>query len=482
MFTLSLHFLFFLLSLTLLVFKEDGLFIVLIAIFFAGLEIFLWAKRESREGEINWLHPIPGFVLGYSIIYYQLPFCYFAGFELSYYSRLVLFSSQNISYCVLLAAMGLASFFCGEQLVFLKNKKTATPIYDQRVSNSMIENYFVRVKNINTLFLLLTLAFFFLYLRSIGLSSFFGFNYGNQALEIGAFSSHFGFAYTIFLYLTILLEMTHIVFVRPKLFRDYIRAWDIRVLAVIFITLVPFVLSGDRGSYLQPLALVFVPYFLIVKPLRFTQAILFFIIISFFLVLVGDTRGGRFTSWSDALSSRILSVSNPAEWPTMELANSFGTFNIATVYFPDKYPYNNGINTLYRLSSLVPLSSYFTEIEKKNKESDYIFSSSLFFSNILTQGTFSSGSGTSSLADIYLDFGPYGIPFVLFLWGLIMAWISQKAVMTTSTVFVFLYAYYAYFGIYVNRSSFFFGWNNFVWVLIVYYFINNLYLQRRLRL
>lgn len=478
MLTLNLHLLFFLLSLILLLFQEDGLHVPLFALLFACIELFLWAKRERRLGTLNWCHPVPVFTLGYCIIYYQLPFCYLGDFPLSYYSNYVIFAPHNVSYCVLLGALGLSAFFSGEQFAYLKRGPSvaaevvaADPVQVQHDSE--------RIKSVNTLVLLATLAFFLLYLWSMGLGAYFGYSYGSKLATEGL-TPHFAFAYTILLYLAILFEMARLVMLRPNSLLSYLGSWDIRVLALTLVTIVPPVLSGDRSSYLQPMALLSVPFFIFVKRLRFGSAVAAVLVLAFALVLVGDTRGGRSVGWREALEARVEAAANPAEWPTIELANSFGTFNIATHYFPNRYEYNNGLNMFYRVSSLIPFTSVFTEVDKKNKENDYIFSSGLFFTNILTQGSFSSGSGTSSLADVYMDFGPYGIPFVLFAWGMFMGWISHKMLATGTAVFVFLYAYYSYFGIYVNRSSFFFGWNNFVWVILLYYFINKLYLKRRL--
>jgi oligosaccharide repeat unit polymerase len=479
MIALSQHFAFLFLSLMLLLLDQEGLWVVILILVFACVELCIWARRERLYGYLNWCHPIPVFVLGYCIVYYQLPFCYLAGFELSYYSNFVLFSLEDIPYCVLLGAAGLAAFFCGEQISFLREGKISRPVADLSRFNEGLGAFFIRIKKLNTIVLVLTIAFFVLYLEAIGglAETYFGFEYGGESNVLNIYSSHFEFAYTVFLYLAILIEMSRLVYIRPKSLSEYFMAWDKRILAVAAITLVPFILSGDRGAYLQPLALLLVPYFLFIKPLRFPQAVVVVVVAAFLLVLVGDTRARLDISWKQALASRIEVITNPAQWPTMELANSFGTFNIAVAYFPASYPYNNGLNLFYRFAALVPFSSQITEIEQKNEQSDFVFSSSLFFTNILTRGTFSSGSGTSSLADVYMDFGPYGVPVILFLWGIFMAWISRQAMTKNSGIFVFLYAYFSYYGIYVNRSSFFFGWNKLVWILLLFYFLDRLYLK-----
>jgi oligosaccharide repeat unit polymerase len=479
MIALNLHMLTMALFGVLLLGNEEGLFVVFLALFFAGCEIAIWAHREFISGRLNWCHPVPVFVLGYCIIFYQLPFVYLAGYNLGSYSEYVLFSSENISYCVLLAAIGLSSFFSGEQFLYLKRPKTFKTVRISTGEEVISLNQNLRFKKINYFILFCTVLFFYFYLNSLGgLILYLITGYGNIGKISQAYSSYFGFAYTILLYLAILLQIYKISKLQISDIFAYARAWDKATLLVVATTLTPFLLSGDRGSYLQPVALIVAPYFILVKPLSFFKAAGIVLFFAFLLVVVGDIRGRFAGNFVEALTARVESVSNPAEWPSIELANSFGTFNIATVYFPDRYEYQNGMNAFYKIMGIIPFSNFFTEVSKKNIETEYVLSSSLFFTNILTKGTFSSGSGTSSLGDIYLDFGPFGIPIVLFLWGIFMGWISNKTFANYSPIFIFLYAYYSYTGIYVNRSSFFFGWNQFVWVILLFYFIKHLYLEK----
>ncbi len=479
MFLLPIHAVFLVLSIVLILFKEEGPHVVIFALFAACIELYLWAHREkNRLSTTNWCHPVPVFVLGYIIIYYQLPFIYYFGYELSYYSSKVIFYPQYISYCVLLASMGLSSFFCGEQVLSQRWYRKRHLIHSRGVVVNNLPAIFSRLNNVKVVFLLLTLVVFILYLSSIGYDSYFGYSYGDASRQRVASTKYLEIVYTLLLYLVILIEVNSVILRRPNSIRNYLRAWDKRVLALVAFILIPALFSGDRDVYLQSLALITAPYFILVKPLKFKYAIIAVIILSFAMALVGDTRGKSFVNWSQAIESRVNNLNNPSNWPTLELASSFGTFNIAVGYFPDKYDYNYGQNILYNLASIVPFSSVFTEVAKRNAENNYIFSSSLFFTNIITEGSFSSGSATSSLGDAYIDFGPYGIPFILFLWGLFMAWISKHAVTTFSPIFVFLYAYYSYYGIYVNRSSFFFGWNIFLWVIIAFYLIKRLYLDK----
>ncbi|NTU69695.1 oligosaccharide repeat unit polymerase [bacterium] len=455
-----------------LLLNVNNVYVIYFALIVACFELYLWAKNEKNKRKINWAHPVPVFVLGYCIVYYQLPYCYLNGYDLPLYSSKVLFYPQNISYCIMLSIIGLASFFLGEEMSINLRYKNKIRVKKNE------KNYSIRLENFKKIVLIFVSIFFLLYIRSIGINSYFGFDYGSNLLIEKGLSRYFYFAYSLMLYLLILIELARVIDLPNKSFLKYIENWDKLILFVTVVTLVPFLLSGDRGAYLQPLALIFVPYFLVVKPLNVFGASIIIFTLSMVLAIVGDTRGRDSASLYEAISSRLESATTPAEWPTMELASSFGTFNIATGEFPEKYPYNNGMNTFYSVMGLFPFSSYFTEIERINKENDYVLSSGLFFTNILTEGTFASGAGTSSLADIYMDYGPYGIPVILFMWGLFMGWICEKAIKDLTPVFVFLYAYYSYYGIYVNRSSFAFGFNNVLWVIVLFLIIDKFYLSQ----
>ena len=478
MFILIQHVLFFLLPLILLMVLKSGILIVCVSILIACFEILLWGKREKKYSNLNWCHPVPVFVLGYCIVFYQLPFCYLAGYDLSDYAKYIIFAPEKISYCVVLATIGLAAFFVGEQLFFIIKNDITNKQIKSTINIEKLQFNLNRISLITLLILFITIINFSLFLISLGSSNaFLGFAYETNALKIKSLSNYYQFSFNISLYLVILFQIVRLVILKPNSIYSYLRCWNKSVLIVLVITMIPFIMSGDRGSYLLPVALFTAPYFILVKPLKFHQAVVILVLMAFLLALVGETRGRSDISWKKTLQSKVENISDPSQWPTMELAHSYGTFNIATQYFPEKYSYNYGIGTLYHLVSIVPFLFRMSGIGNFNKENNYKFTSSLFFTNILTRGTFSSGSGTSSLADIYMDYGPWGIPIVMFFWGIIMAWITQRATATYSPIFVFLYAYYAYFSIYLNRSSFFFGWNILLWVILLFSLINTLYLK-----
>ena len=488
MLILNYHIFIFLSSLILQLSQERGIFIVSFAIFSACIEICIWAWREKKVfGYVNWCHPVPVFVLGYCIVFYQLPFCYFAGYKLPYYSLIAIFAPENISYCVLLAVSGISSFFIGEHLYFMKNRKKTILINNKHVKVHLA-SYFTRIKMITNIILILFIVTFILFLITTGsLNNYFGFPYSHNTLYSASSSSYSFLLYQVFLYLLILLQLARIVLIKPNSMRSYLCAWDKIVLCVIILTITPFIMSGDRGQYLITILLIITPYFIFVKPLKFKHAAIVVISMAFVMGAAGEVRKDssysfkESISFKDSIKRQVKTISSPAKWPTFELASSFRTFNISTFYFPHIYQYNFGKNILYQVLSIIPFLSRISGLQEINYKNNYIYSSNMFFTNILTHGSFSSGVGTSSLADIYMDFGPYGIPIILLFWGIFLSWVSQKAILEGSSIFIFLYGYYSYNGIYVNRSTFLIDWKILTWVFILYFIIQDIYLFRHSR-
>jgi hypothetical protein len=472
------HLAFLFLTLFFLIIKIIDSIAILTPILFAFSELIFWYLRERKYNKkINWMHPVPIFVISYCITFYQLPLCYYAGYELSFYSIYVIFSPENIPYCVLIAALGLSSFFLAEHLVFLMRKGQEKKYYNSD------KNYIDTIKKgrqitfLSRTLLLFIILIFLLFLKSLGgLEVFFKYPYSDASMMPIA-SLYYQLALFILIYNVILLQLSKINFNQKKNFIGYILSWDGLIILTLIIIMIPFILSGDRGTYLQLGMLLIAPYFIIIKPLRFKEAIIIFIIMVFFLSLIGEIRGGKI-SINEAFISKVKQLSNPGKWPTLELANSFGTFNIATYLFPKVYRYNYGLGILFRVAGFIPFFNRFMGLDKINIEKEYVYNSSSFFTYIINRGNMTSGAGTSCLADIYIEFGPWGIPVILFLWGLFIGWISIKIRTKATTNTVFLYSYLAYFAIYVNRSSFLFGWNAILWAFLIYFIIKKIFLVK----
>lgn len=388
----------------------------------------------------------------------------------------LIYSPENIPYTVALASMALAAFFCGEQFFFYRKNKKLLQDYSIKLEE---KNISFRLDNKTAKMILIcigSLCYLIYILQAGGLSAFTGVTYTiiRGGYSSGSFSAYCFMGYNICSYTLMIYEIKSLVKIRSYSIRTYIQAWSKMSLVWFAITQVPFLIGGDRGIYLLFFTLLIAPYFLFVKPLDLKKAVLGAIIGAVLLSLTGAARDAYNFSWSEALQKQSETISKPGLWPTMELGNSYGTFNIASSYFPHLYDYNYGLNTFYSLANIVPFSSYLTEITKKNSTNEYIYSSALFFTYIINKGSFSSGAGTSILADLYIDYGPYGLPVFLFAWGMTLGWLNHKAKLHNSEIFIFYFSYFSYVAFYINRARLFSGFNILIFTFIFYNLINNI--------
>jgi oligosaccharide repeat unit polymerase len=473
------HGLIFLISASLLIIKAESFPVVIFSIISALLELSAWAVREIKyNGKVNWIHPVPLFVSSYCIVYYQLPYLYLGDFIIKQNLLKVMIVPENISFCVILAAVGLAAFFCGEQFLYLKKRHLIEngPAGPQKISSSKFV-FLNRIRFITLILAVFILIFFLLFLKSIGgLSVYFGFPYGDQTI-ITQKALYYQTVFIMLIYVLILFQIKRIIIIHPHSFLSYVNAFDKVGLLISVFVLIPFILSGDRGTYFQIIFLLIVPYFLLIKHLNLKTAIISFIIVSLLFAFSGEIRGRPDISYKDTIISGIENLAHLGTWPTMELAGSFGTFNMATYYFPDYYSYNYGLGILAKLSGVIPFVQSQLGLENLNMREDYKYNSSLFFTYIINRGMVGSGAGSSSLADAYIEFGTWGIPIIMFLWGVFIGWVYLSTRKALSADNIFIFSYLSYFSIYVNRSSFFFGWNTLLWAYVIYLVLKNTLLK-----
>jgi hypothetical protein len=251
---------------------------------------------------------------------------------------------------------GWASSFLLRGTISILKKKAFNkngPAGPQKISSSKFV-FLNRIRFITLILAVFILIFFLLFLKSIGgLSVYFGFPYGDQTIIT---QKHY--IIKLYFYANLrfdIISNKRIIIIHPHSFLSYVNAFDKVGLLISVFVLIPFILSGDRGTYFQIIFLLIVPYFLLIKHLNLKTAIISFIIVSLLFAFSGEIRGRPDISYKDTIISGIENLAHLGTWPTMELAGSFGTFNMATYYFPDYYSYNYGLGILAKLSGLFHL-------------------------------------------------------------------------------------------------------------------------------
>ena len=138
--------------------------------------------------------------------------------------------------------------------------------------------------------------------------------------------------------------------------------------------------------------------------------------------------------------------------PTQELANSIRILYKALDVVPDSHPYLFGVTILFDIIAVVPFGpSFFVEATGL----PLMYQSTPNFFTILGQGDFFVyGEGSEIIADLYVNFGFYGVLIVMFFFGYFMSFLSVKAMINKKEIAVIVFLILSASAIYINRANF----------------------------
>ena len=217
-----------------------------------------------------------------------------------------------------------------------------------------------------------------------------------------------------------------------------------------------YLISGSRSHpFLFVCSFCFALLYLKQMFIPIWKIVLFLFIGSLFLTFIGATRNIDSNSMRDKMEAlRIKSESEKTILPTtLELTGSLNTFLYSIDYVPSKHDFLLGSFHVRNLLSTIPftsrITSQFLDPDKKYRSSD-------FFVTYIIQGEdYSFGNGTSINADLYLNYGFFGIIMGLFLLARLVRNIEWKAFVDSDpTIITLLFCAYlaGYALIYVRFS------------------------------
>jgi len=158
---------------------------------------------------------------------------------------------------------------------------------------------------------------------------------------------------------------------------------------------------------------------------------------------------------------------------TAELAGSTYPTLLAIESTPDYFPYRYGLFSLNNLLSAIPFSSTILKFLGINYTLPYNHSSS-FITWYGHDGNMNrSGLGSSTVADVYLDFGPIGVILILFLLGCFIRHLEVNVFLNNKisniSDFILIAAFVMFSNaIYFPRSMVFFFVKDIVWTWLFY--------------
>ena len=425
--------------------------------------LYLAVRRGKMLGGL--INPLITFSLSFIVVYFQFVYCYLLELELGTLMLLSI-NSETINYSVSLAALAYSVFIAG----YHKFAQVPTDA-DFYLAQPDLSNQHIRQIIINWLpfHIALNLLFFML----VGRDFLFGGHYDAGA-SWGRGSNEVATLISVAICVLVALETWRLQWRRPTTLISFLAVFDKKIMILSLVWIFPFVVVGDRGTYLSIIFCYIASYALVVKPLSLGQAVTVFIALAVFAVVAVSIRQtgqtwnqGRF--WEGLGQSKERLGFRLNDWPTMELAYSYRCWNVAIEiadedklpadHFPGKY--NLTWSTIY----LPPLVNRFFD-----PFNDDEFKSPPGAITYYIKGHMEgSGSGSVSLAAPYFDFGILGIIIIPLLYGIGYAVVENMIRQKNSIYTIFIFIFCVYSAIYVNRSEFYLVLRCSVWGCILLY-------------
>ena len=398
------------------IFMRDSLFIYL----GATLLFFYYIKRTQKL--IPWISILVLFVISYSVVQFQLPLIHVLGFEMknSYFQWFIWSNKSVPNKSVIISVLGMISFYIG--YILLRRKNLDTDINQSRQSRQ---------------FALLRLNSYYWPILTICYLSYIGFIVTSGSYKYGVYSagdemavsSYFSTVFNNCLLCAIGLRLYYINSLQLKTisFSKYISLMGVSLTMIVFWHLLFSFFVGDRGPIMMFGLMYFGLYFIRWKRITFLQMAVFFIVSSFVFSILSQVRTK--TGKKD-FATRVQSVLSDDSKrntnfkggviplsQTVELAFSVRCLNHVVANVPSKYDYHYGYFQMEQIVSSIPfLSGFYNKyVGKGHKKYD---GSSNFITYLIQGDDPKYGDGRSSTADLYLDFGVYGVIVGLFLFGI----------------------------------------------------------------
>lgn len=387
---------------------------IILLINFISIFIFLIRKEENKGLQKQYFRHSYFFLVGFIIVYFQLPLdIIFAG-ESPYDGELYVSSSLIIPNAVY-SAIGLHFFLVGYELYILKSKAKGVFVLRQsenkyNVVNCKLLNY-------------LTLISFIGYIGTINPMYLTG-HYGS--VDIGSTAGYFIVAFKLVFTASILQQGFNLrsLDIDITSFKSFLKQLNKIPLIVLGCYLFTVLISGDRGPLIYYSLLIVVVYFYVSKQkIRFTYLFGLAFIGAIAITLLGIVRNVDFEgSFLEKVEYAydVKKESTSISQNTRELARSYRILSLGIQDIPYKYDYTYGKYQFKMLLITVPgLYNLVDSVIDDPEFSDFLTTSEVY--TWLYFGDFPRyGLGTSSLGDLYVDFGLLGICMGMLLFGFFM--------------------------------------------------------------
>jgi len=418
-------------------------------IYFSLISVFL---LEQRLRDKNWLRFDLIFLIGYSIVHFQIPFLASIGIEPSR-PYFVWLNKDVVNYATWMSTVAISLWILGYSL--LSGKKA---IYSNQ-SESFIINYRL-LDN-------LLLVFFVGFLITVGRSFLTG-AYNVESWGVGA--TYFLLLLEILIYLRILYFFRDL----PKESSYNYIFKKILLNRIFFIILIAytllFFLSGSRGELIRILLIIAFAYSIYIKSISFKFILVSILIGSFILTLMGLGRSRDTVDFGNqSLLERGYTNYKDTDKQsnfTEELATSIRIQYRAIDIVPYSYPYMYGYTYIGTLSGVIPFASSFI-INFLNIPDCYKGSAS-FFTCVGQGNNITYGEGSEILADLYINFGLYGTFFIMFWFGCLVSKINNN-IKKKKFTYILIYSILLITALAMSRGTVLYAYKDIVYILFFHF-------------
>lgn len=395
---------------------------------FLLLSAFFWRfNKEYFSG--NWFNPMFFFIISYFAVFIYVPGCSLWGLVLP--NKFIRYLDFDfLAGSIVYAVLGFAMFLLG-YMSFSFRLPVQNVLYMEEARQSIDEKKFCAIFNILLLFGLIVYGVFVYHAgRSFVLEHQYVDNmFNNQA-------QRFLSLHNTVLYCVMGLTGVWVFVKKPTDLTGFLRVIPLRVWIYLFFVNILFVLNGDRGFYLPTVLALIMIYTNIVKPMSCKKFFLCCLILGVAMTGVGILREEE-TKFGFNLESM----------PVNDLAFTYQTWNLSLSLFPEVEDFHGGRNLKVSALRLVPVISTFVDLQKNTDNS-----SSLFFTEKLLKNSY--GTGTTSLSDLWIDFGVWGIVVGSYLLGLLYGWtcLYPRKNIYGNAIWIVGICYWSFNSLYVHRS------------------------------
>lgn len=437
------------------IFLDKSILSNLSLLYLFGMILHLFIQNKYQR---NWFRIDILFLVSILITYYIVPILFsYTGFfpDFHVYKGRYLY---YVNYGTWLVTIGMYAWFIGFH--FIRSRTAAN-------QTNLIDNYSY---NYNKL-LILSWLLFILFISTVG-SEFLQGNYE----DTGNWSSIATYAYSLFSISILILTFFVLINNKDELKKSLFFLFKLNIFYLILISIYIFIflfIAGDRGSAILLFSAILFTYGSFIKPINLKQLSILLLGGIFIMTLVSlgrNTGESILTKGWENFQQQQQNSQSQVFLMTNDLASTPRILYKTLEHVPKEHDYFLGKTMIGHPMSVVPfLQSLFLKLV----DIDIVEMGTSTYMTHLVLGDFPRwGEGSSLFADIYINFGVYGVIVLMFILGMFFKKMNNEIISKHNLTFVVMAVILMSVSIYWPRSDYLTPIKPLVWSsIIIFLFI-----------